>query len=300
MTDQPDRLASIKARIRKLMDRTTENGCTESEAMAAAGMVGKLLTEFNLTMSEVDVRTARCVTLDVFSGGINRNEMWHVAFTIGRFTTCKVWFNTGKYFYFGQEQDAQMAIYLFQMIRSAIATEWRGFKKTATYRRAASPKTATNSFKQGMTRRIATRLHEMNKANEEAVRLQEVELRSKAREQGALTFEQSQPERHRIILDFSALLARGIPLSDEQSLEMYRFQAERIEAAEKAVGGSSLVLLKNALVEEEYEALGMKIKDIGGLKSRTDQSAFNEGVRAGERVNLNRPVEQSSVHGLLA
>jgi hypothetical protein len=300
MTDQPDRLAPIKARIRKLMDRTIDNGCTESEAMAAADMVGKLLAEFNLTMSEVDVRTARCVTLEVFSGVMNRNEMWHVAFTIGRFTTCKVWFRAGKYFYFGQEQDAQMATYLFQMIRSAVATEWRGFKKTYTYRRAASLKTATNSFKQGMTRRIATRLHEMNKANEEAVRLQEVELRSKAREQGALTFEQSQPERHRIILDFSALLARGIPLSDEQSMEMYRFQAERMAAAEKAVGGSSLVLLKNALVEDEFKALDVKIKDVGDLKSRKDDNAFREGVRAGERVNLNRPVEKTEVTGLLA
>ncbi|RYD66196.1 MAG: DUF2786 domain-containing protein [Verrucomicrobiaceae bacterium] len=300
MTQQSDALANVKARIQKLMARTVENNCTEAEAMAAAAKVGELLSEYNLTMNEVDVRAARCVTMEVFSGGINRNELWHVAFNIGRFTGCEVWFRGGKYYYFGQEQDAQMSIYLFDMIRTAIRTEWATFKRTATYRWANSQKTASNSFRQGMARRIGTRLSEMQRANEEAVRLQEVELRSKAREQGAIAFEQANEERARIVLEFTTLLARGVPLNDDQSMQMWQFQAERMAAAEKAVGGSSLVVLKNTLVKEEFAATGIVIKPEAAPKLRKDVDAFSAGVRAGEKVNLSRPIEKSTVTGLLA
>ena len=51
-----DALNKIKARIKALSDKTVSNGCTEAEAVSAMTMVSKLLNEYNLNMSECDVK----------------------------------------------------------------------------------------------------------------------------------------------------------------------------------------------------------------------------------------------------
>jgi Protein of unknown function (DUF2786) len=53
---QTTELTRVKARIKALAEKTVSNGCTEAEAMAAAGMVGRLLERYALSMEEIDVR----------------------------------------------------------------------------------------------------------------------------------------------------------------------------------------------------------------------------------------------------
>jgi hypothetical protein len=43
---QTTELSRVKARIKALAEKTVSNGCTEAEAMAAADMVGQLLTRY--------------------------------------------------------------------------------------------------------------------------------------------------------------------------------------------------------------------------------------------------------------
>ena len=48
--------AALLARIEALRSRTTDRGCTEAEAMAAAAKVAALLDRHGLSMAEVERR----------------------------------------------------------------------------------------------------------------------------------------------------------------------------------------------------------------------------------------------------
>lgn len=61
-------LNKVKARIKALAEKTTEQGCSEAEAMAAAEKVGQLLEQFNLSMEEIDVREQKCMKVSFFMG----------------------------------------------------------------------------------------------------------------------------------------------------------------------------------------------------------------------------------------
>jgi hypothetical protein len=69
---QAAELSRVKGRIKALTEKTVANGCTGAEAMAAADMVGRLLERYALSMDEIEIRTARCVQVEVPFGGRRR------------------------------------------------------------------------------------------------------------------------------------------------------------------------------------------------------------------------------------
>ena len=72
---QQDELARVKVRIKALVERTVDRGCTDAEAMAAAEMVGRLLERYALTMDAIDVRQTPCVEARVPAGGLRRRPI---------------------------------------------------------------------------------------------------------------------------------------------------------------------------------------------------------------------------------
>ena len=62
------------------------------------------------------------------------------------------------------------------------------------------------------------------------------------------------------------------------------------------------MVLKGQIVEREFEAtLGITLTKARAITFRVDESAFEAGRTAGDRVNLNRPIGQEwNVAGLLA
>ncbi|RYF20646.1 MAG: DUF2786 domain-containing protein [Oxalobacteraceae bacterium] len=122
MTQQTE-LEKVKARIRLFLDRTVENGCTEAEAMEAMGRVGSLMKQYNLTMSEVELRKTEMVTVKTKIYGRKRRPLDTCIVSLASFCECKVWHSKSKagnyYSFFGHETDAQMAVYLYDVISSA-------------------------------------------------------------------------------------------------------------------------------------------------------------------------------------
>jgi hypothetical protein len=310
MVQQNNELTKVKARIRALAAKTVDQGCSEEEAMTAAAMVGNLLAQYNLTMSEVDVRDAACITLAIDSGSKKRDALWAAAFNIGVFCGCKVWFQSvgrgsnknAVYKYFGHETDVMMAEYLFKVIAASVDHEWRQFKLTPTYMFASSARTATASFKLGMTRRIGRRLHDMHEEAEAARRENEAALRRTEMKKAQDAFRQENAERAAVVDKLAETIAAGGEVSPEQAVLVSSFQAEVRAAGHKIVGGSSLIVLKGQLVEAEYEKLGMKLRTIKSpAPRRTDNTAYAKGISAGDKVNLHRPLNKpSAVSGLLA
>jgi hypothetical protein len=53
-------LDRLKARIQGLRSKTTDNGCTEAEALLAAAKVAELLDRYDLSLTDVEIRDALC------------------------------------------------------------------------------------------------------------------------------------------------------------------------------------------------------------------------------------------------
>jgi len=164
-------LQKVKERIRAFSARTVDRGCTEAEMKHAMDKVGQLLEQYNLNMSEVDLRDEPCVEQFVATGSKQATPASWAAVAIAGFCGVKVWHRkssaTGyNYHFFGMESDVEMAVYLYKLIENAIETETAAFKKTSDWLNAYPRKSATISFYRGMTKRISARLHEMKAAND--------------------------------------------------------------------------------------------------------------------------------------
>lgn len=151
----------IRSRIHKLLLRTVENGCTESEMLSAAAIAGKLMDQYGLTLSDVEIRETVCVMKGYETGRANMDELRYVVTALGRFFDCQSWSSKGSgkivYKFFGFPEDVAMAIHLCTIIRISLDTETARFKRTSF----DSSRNASHSFRAGMTIRIRDRLKEM-------------------------------------------------------------------------------------------------------------------------------------------
>lgn len=186
---QAAELSRVKGRIKALTEKTVANGCTEAEAMAAAAMVGRLLERYALSMDEIEIRTARCVQVEVPLGGRRRRPIDGCVPTIARFCDCKVWLAratapnpeqpefdptrpTSRYVFFGFETDTALATYLFAVIDRAISTETAAFRQLNPRFRGVRLRQAGSSFQHGVVARVSERLDAMHRARDATVRAQ--------------------------------------------------------------------------------------------------------------------------------
>ena len=186
---QTTELSRVKGRIKALTEKTVANGCTEAEAMSAAEMVGRLLERYALSMDEIEVRTARCVQVEVTVDRLRRGPIDGCVPAIARFCDCKVWlagasrrdpddpdFDTPRpgirYIFFGFETDTSLAAYLFAVVNRAIVTEATNFRRANPRLRATKLRRAAASFQHGLVARVAARLDSMHEEREASVRAQ--------------------------------------------------------------------------------------------------------------------------------
>jgi hypothetical protein len=240
-------------RIRALMSKTTNRGCTEAEAIAAMNKVGDLLEQYNLTMDEVSLREQKCKHLTIPTGRKSANSMQWIIVTLGRFADCIVWqsrhsnsYRTKEvsYHFYGQEQDVAIAEYMYHLINNTMENETEAFKRSRDYADAAMERggrrRASTSFQRGFIDRITSRLDEMK---DEVVEREERRRR------------------------------------------------------ELATPGTDLVVLKEALVQQEFNE---DKNTPNGLITRTasrsanNYDAYVQGKSAGSRMNLNGGVSSSS------
>lgn len=168
-------LDKIKFKIKALAAKTVSNGCSEHEAMSAMLGVGRLLSQYNLTMDECDVRESVCKTIFINIGRTKRHPIDSCITALANLVSAKCWFHRtrGKpsaYAFFGQENDLELIDYLYRVISSAIDSESEAFKSTDTYLlvgggngsgSGGERRSATISFQRGMAVRISKRLMQM-------------------------------------------------------------------------------------------------------------------------------------------
>ena len=155
----------IANRIQALLNKTVNNGCSEEEAMTAAEMVGKLMKEYDLSMTEIEFKDENFITHEILTESRIASHIHTLLSAIAYFTDTKVWFTRNdviKYSFFGSEKDTQIADYIYHLISNTIKVEIEKYKKTTAYKASSvNGKTKTTSFAVGMVNRLDSRLREM-------------------------------------------------------------------------------------------------------------------------------------------
>lgn len=228
-----NRLAAMQ-RIRALLAKTVDNGCTESEALAAAVKVGELMDRYGITYSDLELKSERCRK---HTATDRYHDVNLVSAAIGRFCSCDAWFNGGGITYFGFTIDVLIANYLTSLCRSAMEVEFERFFQSNARPRDQKKRFLRKPFMVAMADRLSERFDEM--------------------------------------------------LSSR-------------EATATTANGTSLVVVKKAIVEEQLKALGMKFTSTRAPRYRDNAAARTAGQAAGDRVNLVPGVPVAPARKLLS
>jgi hypothetical protein len=163
------KLEKIKAKVAAILRKTTANGATESEAMAAIEIAGRMMTEHGITLA--DIRDNTEAAIDFIARQANENKYVHavdqlVCPAIARYTDTKVWNDkrekrTSKVMFFGYSVDVELAIYIRSVCYDAMEAEWDRYKITIP--KEISKISQRKSFLSGMSFRLRQRLDELKK-----------------------------------------------------------------------------------------------------------------------------------------
>ncbi|MCX5497301.1 DUF2786 domain-containing protein [Kaistia dalseonensis] len=155
-------LAKIRAKLAALRAKTTANGCTEAEAIAAAEKAAELMASHDL--SEADLERPVYDELMVELGG-RRTRLDSIWPMVAKFANCKGWLRRDgsrwRYVYFGRDADVLVAEYVHEVIRRAADGAVVTFKASTTYQKRRKPKTraqALKAFLEGFAMSIRAKL----------------------------------------------------------------------------------------------------------------------------------------------
>ena len=172
VTVHPDLAAfdRLKTRIQGLRSKTTDNGCTEAEALLAAAKVAELLDRYDLSLTDVEIRNGQCEQRHYETRRKKRIPLDDCIGDIANFCDCRVWrekshSGNARYVFFGLRSDIEVAHYLTELIDNAVRSELGRYKNSAGYRRFRHQDrhVANSSFTLGMVASIADKLTAMKR-----------------------------------------------------------------------------------------------------------------------------------------
>ena len=168
-------LDGLKTRIQALRAKTIENGCTESEALAAAAKVADLLDRYDLSLTDIEIRETPCEQRAFETKRKKRVPLDGCVGAIAQFCDCRVWreknaAGEARYVFFGLRTDVEVAQYLTEMIDGAVRSELGRYKTSKDYQRFRHNERhlANSSFTFGMVASIAEKLTAMKAARDAA------------------------------------------------------------------------------------------------------------------------------------
>jgi len=244
MTAQRD---SLIKKIKALLGKTTENGCTEAEAMTAAAHAALLMQQYDLTFKDVEneVRhlkfgAARRPFTSYGSGYWRRRHrpVSNCVGAIAKYFDCECWFSETDLVFFGATDDTGLAHDMVTMLSGTIEHETNA--RLARVIINNDPRTVRASFQHGMTDRLNRRLTVLKKN------------RTKAGQQA-----------HEALAAESASASTFHP---------------------PVVVAKQLVVQEK--YEEYIEEHGLKLLKTRTSRTTGSHDAYRAGVAAGERVSL--------------
>ncbi|MDQ0317751.1 DUF2786 domain-containing protein [Amorphus orientalis] len=159
----------IAARIRALLAKTTENGCTEDEAVSAAAKAAEMLSRYNLTLDEVQVRESSFRRhREIYNDPVGE-RLWKVASAIADLTGCRYWksprgSSRETIDFFGFDHEVDVARYLLEICRNAMLRSQAQVNRRYGLLREGARRRKVNPFLDGMADRLAQRIRALKTA----------------------------------------------------------------------------------------------------------------------------------------
>lgn len=229
---------TLAARVRALLAKTSENGATEAEALAAAEKARELMDKYHLDHGALGMEEEGTRKSTTFpprgrgsrEGGRIHNEIKKpLCFSIGKFCDCRVWTTNYTLINFlGLQSDVDFAEWLLSSLTTFVVNQTSLFQLDAVLDGLYCDPSTRLSFQVGAVERIKERLNEL--------------ATSRANLQSAST-------------------------------------------------GTSLIVLKNQLVERHFKKLGLRLAPVSySAGTISNSSAYSAGRAAGDRASFGRPV----------
>lgn len=169
-------LDRLVQRIQALRAKTVERGCTEQEALSAAGKVAELLDRYGLSLSEIDLRRQACQGIGIETNRRRVGPIDECVPTIALFFDCRTWSERTadgalRHVFFGLPADVEAAHYLYDLIETTFVTETGSFKTGDVYAGLdrGGRRSAASSFQIGLARGIIGKLMDMHREREAAM-----------------------------------------------------------------------------------------------------------------------------------
>jgi hypothetical protein len=165
-------IESIMRRVAALSEKTTANGCTESEAMSAAEKVASMLAEHGLSLSDIEIKERKdCEKGEIVTGRKRSHAVVWTIMAIGYFCDVKVWRDRSRangisFNFFGFPEDVSAAKSMYHMILNAMDCALVDYKRECYHQNLPTGRRQSAAFHKGMATRIATRLGDMKRAQD--------------------------------------------------------------------------------------------------------------------------------------
>lgn len=154
----------ILNKVRALLSKTVENGCTEAEAMLALEMAGRMMDAHEITEDEIKAIEDEGAIIDaMFCERDPHAISWKLTYWIGKFTETYGYGSKYRIKFAGLRGDVDFAIWLTQYLTKFVQTELKAFMWKNGYQKlpAAPKRKVINGFVVGCCGRINTTLKQM-------------------------------------------------------------------------------------------------------------------------------------------
>jgi Protein of unknown function (DUF2786) len=152
----------LLAKIRALLQKTVDNGCTEAEAMAALDLARRLMDEHEV--SETEVADGEAIQTETVQKSDRNNVRNYLAPAVGRFCGCRSWTDGGRetIVFCGLESSTVFAHWLLDTLEAFVLRELAAYlRRTWTPQSPSVRRVESNSFVIGCAGRIVRRLDEL-------------------------------------------------------------------------------------------------------------------------------------------
>ncbi|MFL0083674.1 DUF2786 domain-containing protein [Tenacibaculum maritimum] len=155
----------IKAKIKALLAKTTENGASKEEMESALSKANKLMVDFFI--SENDLKdpyiAEKCVLKEVplIKSGYNLRGFFNSLTTL---FDCEYYYNSTRIYFFGFEEDTELCSYFYNFIVKSCLAEKDKFVKSEKYDELKScyhGRTLTASFIRGFVNAVSLKMKSM-------------------------------------------------------------------------------------------------------------------------------------------
>jgi len=149
-------------KVKAILAKTMENGCTEGEAMAALAKARELMATYEIDEKELNAFDQEKATIFKTAVQDPYEIKYFLAKFVGKFTRCRAWAGKDKVVCFaGLESDVIFATWLLDTLQRFVMRALRDFQKQRILKNMTNSNYTSASFVRGCTVRISQKLKEL-------------------------------------------------------------------------------------------------------------------------------------------